>query len=82
MRVGKFLMAAAVASMTVAPAFAAPANPAAKLSLSKSVRASSTSSKKSKAVETGVIIGVIAAVAVVGGVIAATSNSNSTPKSP
>lgn len=82
MRVGKFLMAAAVVSMTAAPAFAAPANPAASLSISKSVRASAHSGKKSKVGGTGLIIAVLAAVAVAGGIVAATSNSSSTPTSP
>ena len=44
MRLGKFLVAAAAVSMTVAPAMAA--NPAASLSVSKSVRASAPSAQK------------------------------------
>jgi hypothetical protein len=80
MRLGKYLAAVAAVSMAAAPALAAPANPAASLSVSKSVRAGSPSAKNSK-FGGGAIIAVVAIIAIVGGVIAATSG-DSKPKSP
>ncbi|MFS0774069.1 hypothetical protein [Sphingomonas sp. 1P08PE] len=62
-------MAAAVATMTVAPAMAAPANPAASLSVSKSARAGSVSAKKNELAGGGLIVALIAAAAVVAGVV-------------
>ena len=44
----KFLAAAAVASLSVSPALAATANPAAGLSVAKSVRASAPSAKQNE----------------------------------
>ena len=69
MRLGKFIMAAAAATMAVAPAVAAPANPAASLSVSKSVRTGSVSAKKDKLAGGGIIVAVLAAAAVVAGII-------------
>lgn len=43
----KFLVTAAVASLSISPALAAPVNPAANLSAAKSVRASAPTSKQS-----------------------------------
>ncbi len=81
MRLGKYLMAAAIATMAVAPAVAAPVNSAASLSVSKSVRAGSTSGKKDKLAGGGVIVALIAAAAVVAGiVVVADSNSNSSSR--
>ena len=42
----KFLAAAAVASLSVSPALAAPVSPAANLSVAKSVRASTSTNKQ------------------------------------
>lgn len=81
MRLGKFAAAVAAVSMAAAPALAAPANPAASLSVSKSVRASSPSSNGSKIHGTGTVVAVLAILAIIGGVLAATSGS-SKPKSP
>jgi hypothetical protein len=69
MRIGNYLLAAAAATMAVAPAMAAPANPAASLSVAKSVRAGSTSAKKNELAGGGVIVAVIAAAAVVAGIV-------------
>jgi hypothetical protein len=69
MRLGKYLMAAAVATMAVAPAVAAPANPAASLSVAKSARAGSASAKKNELAGGGLIVALIAAAAVVAGVV-------------
>jgi hypothetical protein len=44
----KFLAAAAVASLSVSPALAAPVNPASSLSVAKSVRASAPTAKQSE----------------------------------
>ena len=73
MRLGKFIAAAAAVSMAAAPALAAPANPAASLSISSSVRASAPSAKSSKLHGSGVVVAVIALAAIVGGIVAATS---------
>ena len=69
MRLGKYFMAAAAATMAVAPAVAAPVNPAASLSVSKSVRAASVSAKKDKLAGGGVIVAILAAAAVVAGIV-------------
>jgi hypothetical protein len=69
MRLGKYLLTAAAATMAVAPAMAAPANPAANLSVSKSVRAGAASAKKSDAAGSGIIVAVLAAAAVVAGIV-------------
>ena len=78
MKIAKLMLAAAAASMTVAPAMAAPANPAASLSVAKSVRAGSATAKDSQAVGGGVIVAVLAAAAVIAGIIiVADSDDNS-----
>ncbi len=69
MRLGKYLMAAAAATMAVAPAVAAPANPAASLSVAKSVRNGSVSGKKNELAGGGIIIALVAAAAVVAGIV-------------
>ena len=46
MRIAKYMAAAAAAALAVSPAMAAPANPAASLSVSKSVRATSAQGKQ------------------------------------
>jgi hypothetical protein len=69
MRLAKILMAAAAVSMSAAPAFAAPTNPAASLSVAKSVRASTSAGKKNNVIAAGVIVAVLAAAAVAVGVV-------------
>jgi hypothetical protein len=74
----KFLAAAAVASLSVSPALAATANPAASLSVAKSVRASTPSAKQSELgggfgfVGLAILAGIVAI-----GVIAIVNNDNS-----
>ncbi|MES2096931.1 MAG: hypothetical protein V4459_09230 [Pseudomonadota bacterium] len=77
MRLGKYIAAVAAVSMAAAPALAAPANPAASLSVSKSVRASAPSAKQNKIGSSGYVIAAIAIAAIAGGIIAATSGSKS-----
>jgi len=77
MRFGKFVMAAAAATMAVAPAVAAPANPAASLSVSKSVRAGSASAKKNELAGGGIVIALIAAAAVVAGIVVVADSDDS-----
>jgi hypothetical protein len=68
--ISKYLAAIAATALVAAPVAAAPANPAAKLSLSKSVRAGSVSAKKDKAVAGfGLIFALLGAAAVVAGVV-------------
>lgn len=69
MRLTKYLMAAAAVSMTVAPAMAAPVNPAASLSVSKSIRAGTTTASENDALGGGILIAVLAAAAVIGGIV-------------
>lgn len=84
MLVGKFLITAAAASMAIAPAMAASANPASSLSLApvaKSVRAGTPAAKKNKLAGVGVVVLVLLGVgAAVGGIVAASTGS-STPAS-
>lgn len=85
MRVSKVLLACAATSMAAMPvvATAATANPAAKLSISKSVPGSVRASSKrgkSKAIEAGAIVLVFAVGAVAAGTLAAT-DGDSTPDS-
>ncbi|WP_425229476.1 hypothetical protein [Sphingomonas sp.] len=81
MRLGKYLMAAAAATMAVAPAVAAPANPAAGLSVTKSARAGSPSARRSNLDGGGSFIAIAAAVAVILGIVIVAGEDN-TPKSP
>jgi SNF family Na+-dependent transporter len=77
MKFAKSFVAVAALSMVAAPAMAA-SNPAASLSVSKSVRASSASGKKNELAGGGIIVAVLAAAAVVAGiVIIADDNSSS-----
>ncbi|WP_174278806.1 hypothetical protein [Sphingomonas bacterium] len=69
MKVGKYLLAAAAATMALAPAMAAPVNPAASLSVAKSARAGSVAKKGSNLAGGGVIIAIIAAAAVIAGIV-------------
>ncbi|MBN8816722.1 MAG: hypothetical protein J0J06_14900 [Sphingomonas sp.] len=77
MRLGKFAAAVAAVTMAAAPALAAPANPAASLSVSKSVRASAPAKNSNKFGGTGAVVAVIAVLAVIGGVVAASTDSKS-----
>jgi hypothetical protein len=81
MRLGKYLMAAAAATMAVAPAMAAPANPAASLSVAKSARAGSPTAKNSDLAGGGVIVAIIAAALVIAGIIIV-ANEDDSPNSP
>lgn len=69
MTVAKILMTAAAATLAIAPAMAAPTNPAASLSVAKSVRASATAKKGSELAGGGVFVAIAAAVAVVVGIV-------------
>lgn len=69
MRLGKYLMAAAAATMAVAPAVAAPVNPAASLSVAKSVHTGSVSGKKNELAGGGILIAVLAVAAVAAGIV-------------
>ena len=77
MRLGKYLMAAAAATMAVAPAVAAPANPAASLSVAQSVRTGSVSGKKNELAGGGILIAVLAAAAVAAGIVVVASDNSS-----
>ena len=81
MRLGKYLMAAAAATMAVAPAVAAPVNPAASLSVTKSARAGSATAKNSDLLGGGIFVAVIAAAAVILGIIIV-ANEDDSPDSP
>ncbi len=61
MKFAKLMLAVAASSMAVAPAMAAPVNPAASLSVAKSVRAGSATAKDSEAVGGGVLAALIVA---------------------
>ena len=67
MRIAKYLGAIAAMSMATAPALAAPANPAASLSVAKSVRAASPTKNASQLHGAGIFL---AAAAVVGIIVA------------
>jgi hypothetical protein len=81
MRFKSLTVAVAALSMTATPALAAPANPAASLSVAKSVRASSPSAKSNKLAGSSIIPAVLALAIVAAGVyIAVDDNDNA--KSP
>lgn len=77
MKMSKMLALGATLSMMAAPVLAADANPAAKLSVAKSVRANSPAGKKSELAGGGLIIAIIAAAAVVAGIIIIADNDDS-----
>ena len=81
MRIRNLAAAAAALSMIAAPALAAPANPAASLSVAKSVRASSPNAKSNKLAGSSIIPAVLALAIVAGGVYLAIDGSNKS-KSP
>lgn len=75
--VTKYFAAAAATALVAAPAMAAPANPASSLSLGKSVRANAPTSKRSKLSQGGLIVAVLSAGVVAGGIIAVAKDDNS-----
>lgn len=77
MRLGKYLMAAAAATMAVAPAVAAPANPAAGLSVAKSARAGSKATNQSDLAGGGFIVAIIAGVLVIVGIVVVADEDDS-----
>ena len=79
MRLGKYLLAAAAASMTVAPAIAA--NPAASLSVAQPARAGSVTADQNEAVGGGILVAILAAAAVIVGIIII-ADSDDDPDSP
>lgn len=81
MKFGKVLAAVAAVSMAAAPVAASAAPAAAKLSLSKSVRSGAPAAKGEQLMGGGAFVAIIAAIAVILGIIAV-SNSNDSPKSP
>lgn len=64
MKFGKYFAAVAAASMAVAPAMAAPANSAASLSVAKSVRAGTSAKKGEQLAGGGIIVAIIAVIAI------------------
>lgn len=83
-RLSKMTVAFAVATMTVAPAMAAPANPAASLSVVKAVRANAPAAKGSKlgGENGGLIIAVAGGLAIIAAIIVVGSEGSKTPSSP
>ena len=73
----KFLSAVAATALVAAPVAAAPTNPAASLSVSKSVRASAPTAKGNKLAGGGIVFALLAAAIVAGGVIIAVDDDNS-----
>lgn len=80
MRFKNMAAAAAVLSMTATPALAAAANPAASLSVTKSVRASSPSAKSNKLAGSAIVPAVLALAIVAGGVVIAVSDDKAKSK--
>lgn len=78
MKLRTYMLAAAAVSMTSVPALAAPvANPAASLSVAKAARASAPSAKKGQLAGGGALIGILAAAAVVAGIVIIANDSDS-----
>ena len=81
MKIKTILAAAAAASLMAAPAMAAPTNPAASLSVTKSVRAGAPAGKASRLsgglFGGGTIIAVIAVAAVIVGLVLVADDDNS-----
>ena len=65
----KYLAAVAATALIAAPIAAAPTNPAASLSVAKSVRTGNASTKKNDLAGGGLIIALVAAAAVVVGIV-------------
>ena len=77
MRKPNLLIAAALmATLPVVPAVAAAVNPAQSLSVAKSVRAQSPTKKANALGGKGLIVGIVAAAAVIGGVVLLAGNDN------
>jgi hypothetical protein len=72
----KFLSAVAATALVAAPVAAAPTNPAASLSVSKSVRASAPTAKGNKLAGGGILAALIAAGVVAIGVVAIVKDDN------
>ena len=81
MRLGKYLMAVAVATMAVAPVAAAPVNPAASLSVAKSARVGSTAKNANDLAGGGIFVAIIAAIAVIVGIVVV-ADEDDKPNSP
>lgn len=81
MRFGKYLAAVAAVTMAASPALAAPASSTASLSISKTARAGSQSAKKNDLTGSGVIVAIVAAAAVIAGIIIV-ADSDDKPNSP
>lgn len=79
MGLSKILLAAAVATMSVAPAIAAPANP---VVVSDSVRAVSDNVDSEELRGGSVIIALLAAAAIIAGILLLASNNSDVPTSP
>jgi hypothetical protein len=79
-KISKIMLAAAASCMSVAPAMAAPTNPAASLSVAQSARAGSVTAKDSQAAAglagSGLIIAAVAAVAVIVGIVLITDGDD------
>jgi hypothetical protein len=82
MRIKSLAAAAAALSIAATPALAAPANPAASLSVAKSVRASAPSGKSNKLAGSSIIPAVLALAIVAGGIYIAVDDNNDKAKSP
>lgn len=84
MRLGKYLTAIAAASMVVAPAMAAPSNPAASLSVANSARVgapvANANDTRGRRRGGAIIIALLAAAAVIAGIIIA-ADSDDSPRS-
>ncbi|MBD8620625.1 hypothetical protein IFT67_17015 [Sphingomonas sp. CFBP 13728] len=74
--ISKYLAALAATTLVATPLVAAPNNPAASLSVAKSVRIGAKSTKNNDLAGGGLIIALIAGVAVVAGVVVAASNDS------
>ncbi len=81
MKTPRYLMAIAALSLASAPAFAAPANPAASLSVASSARVGTVGAHKNKLAGGGLVVALIAAAAVVAGIVIIANNKDN-PSSP
>ncbi len=75
--ISKFTTALAATALVAAPVVAAPYNPAASLSVAKSVRTGAKPTKKSALAGSGLFIALIAGVAVVAGIVVIADNNDS-----
>lgn len=74
--IAKYFTALAATALVTAPVVAAPANPATSLSVPKSVRAGSISAKKEKLAGGGIIVAILAIVAIGAGVYVAADSDD------